>query len=297
MRLSSLFGRGRTVPRERLIHLPDDLLKPGEIVILAGPSGYDVWTSLFLANTVQRSLPDTRLQMVVSTEDADFIPLLDRTPAVATYSFDARRRRIAPPDDLPDSQIVFFISERPEHSLRTLVRMYPDSVRIFTRPDEDANLVFNLAALPAPSRMHGLARLLGAEPDTSWKPSMSRNDLAAASDLLSPVSGKVLPYMAATEKVAETLRRRGAEFPMRLVLLDGKNSPVAARSPATRAAVLAGASVVATDDPVHWAQASALGVPVIGMDRNATFPVWGKAPSRDAASLAEAWVELIRTGW
>lgn len=296
MSLASLLRGRRAAPSGRVMHLPDDLLHPPRIAILAGPSGYDVWSALILANSVTRSLPETEVAMIVSVADGDILLLLDKPVSVSTYEPDGPKGR-ASATPLPGSGILFVVSEHPDARLNAITQAFADSIRIFTRPDENANLVLNLGGMPSPSRMHALARLIGAQPDESWRPSVPRGDMARAASLLSPVSGAVLPYMAATERAAQVLRRSAAELPMRIVMTDGKKNPLFLQPPLVKAAIIAGASVVATDDPVQWAQASALGVPVIGLDRNASFPSWETAPSRGAADFSAAWIELLRRGW
>jgi len=279
-----------------MIHLPDDLLSPERIAILAGSTGFDSWASLFLANSVARSLPGTAIEMILPAEDVDVTSMLDISPAVTAYGT-GKGGGTADPGPLPDARIVMVVSEFPDSAIRPLARRFRDAIRIFTRPDDDANLVFNLAAMPVPARMYELSKLLGARPDTAWRPSMPRGEMARAAGLLSPVSGSVLPYMASTGRVADILRRQGAELPMRVVLMDAKDGPLAGQPSSVKAAVTAGATVVATDDPVQWAQASAMGVPVIGLDRKSAFPNWGTPPARDAQGLADSWAGLLRTGW
>ena len=296
MSLASLFRKRRTAPRGRMMHLPDDLLNPPRIAILAGPSGYDIWGSLILANSLTRSMPETEVAMIVSVADGDVLLLLERPVSVTTYDPDGPKGRIYE-GPLPESGILFVVSEYPDARLHAVTRAFPDSIRIFTRPDESANLVLNPGGMPTPSRMHALARLVGAQPDESWRPSLSREDMARAASLLSPGSGTVLPYMAATGRASQILRRSAAELPMRTVITDGRKNPLALQPPLVKAAIIAGASVVATDDPVQWAQASALGVPVIGLDRKASFPTWETTPSRGAAGFTAAWIELLARGW
>ena len=234
--------------------------------------------------------------MIVSVADGDILMLLDKPVTVSTFEPDRPRGR-ASAHPLPGSGILFVVSEHPDARLNSITQAFADSIRIFTRPDENANLVLNLGGMPSPSRMHALARLIGAQPDESWRPSIPRGDMARAASLLSPVSGAVLPYMAATERAAMVLKRSAAELPMKIVTTDGKKNPLSLQPPLVKAAIIAGASVVATDDPVQWAQASALGVPVVGLDRNSSFPSWGTTPSRGAAAFSEAWIELLRRGW
>lgn len=296
MRLPGFLSGRRPAPRELMIHLPDDLLSPERIAILAGSSGFDSWAALFLANSVARSLPGTAIEMILPADDVDVPSLLDVPPAVTVYGT-GRGSGASSPARIPDVGILMVVSEFPDASIRPIAKRYRDAIRIYTRPDEDANLVFNLKAMPVPERMYELSKLLGACPDASWRPSMPRGEMARASSLLSPVSGSVLPYMASTGRVADILRRHGAELPMRVVSMDSKEGPVAGQPASVKAAVIAGATVVATDDPVHWAQASAMGIPVIGLDRKAVFPNWGTPPSRDAQGLADTWAELLRTGW
>lgn len=296
MRLPAFLAGRRPAPKEIMIHLPDDLLSPERIAILAGSTGFDSWAALFLANSVARSLPGTAVEMILPAADVDVPSLLDVPPAVTVYG-PGRGGRGSSADVLPDARIVMVVSEFPDSAIRPIAKRFRDAIRIYTRPDEDANLVFNLTAMPVPARMYELSKLLGACPDTSWRPSVPRGEMAQAASLLSPVSGSVLPYMATTVRVADILRRRGAELPMRVVPMDSKEGPVAGQPPSVKAAVIAGATVVATDDPVHWAQASAMGVPVIGLDRKSAFPNWGGPPARDAQGLADSWAELLRTGW
>ena len=83
---------------------------------------------------------------------------------------------------------------------------------------------------------------------------------------------------------------------MRMVVLDGRESPLLGQGAAVRAAVIAGASAVATDDPSCWAAASSLGVPVAGLDRRGVFPLWQTSPSSDRSSFLSSWADLLRQG-
>lgn len=118
-----------------------------------------------------------------------------------------------------------------------------------------------------------------------------------AAVLISPVSNRLLPYMAVTGRVLDLLSRRGSELPLRAVRLDGRGNPLGREPACVRAAAIAGASVVATDDPRHWVQAMAIGIPVAGLDRRGRFPDWGGSPARSDRVFLERWEELLRTGW
>jgi hypothetical protein len=264
------------------------------MLVLAGSSGHDTWAALHLLHALSRGFPASTLTLAAPAGETDLASLLERPPSVLPY--DARGRAPAAPG-ADEQDIVFLVSERDDAPAARLLSMYPDSVRISHRPEPRANMIMDLSSSPNPGRMRILAGILGCGPDGDWRPAVLKSDMERAAALISPVSNRLLPYMAVTGRVLDLLSRRGSELPLRAVRLDGSRNPLEREPACVRAAALAGASVVATDDPLHWVQARAIGIPVAGLDRRGRFPDWGGSPARGDRAFLERWEELLRTGW
>jgi hypothetical protein len=134
-------------------------------------------------------------------------------------------------------------------------------------------------------------------PDRTWKPVLLKADLSKASAILAPVSGRFLPFIAAGEDALQVLKRAGAEIPLRVITVEGRNCELPKEGAAVRAAVVSSASAVVAGSPGLWAEACALGVPAVGLDPDGCFPPWGRTPAGSRGELLEHWSDLLRQGW
>jgi hypothetical protein len=148
-----------------------------------------------------------------------------------------------------------------------------------------------------PDRLFTMCEILGIEPDREWSPSVPSCYVSSAAAILAPVSGRALPYIAATTAAAILLEKRRAEIPVRMVIVEGKRREIPEVSRGVMAAIAGGASAVATTDSGLWLKAHALNVPVVGLDTDGRFPDWGGAPARNDDEFSTQWADLLRTGW
>ena len=97
---------------------------------------------------------------------------------------------------------------------------------------------------------------------------------------------------------AAIFEKKRAEVPLKIVIVDGKSSNIPPdTSEGIIAAMVAGASAVATTENDLWIHARALGIPVIGLDRKGSFAGWGGTPATGDTQFLEQWAALIRLGW
>jgi hypothetical protein len=276
-----------------MIHLPDDLREPDSVAVVCAGTEDRVWTALYMARALLDRYGGDRLHALAAERDRELLstvvpggnvhPLPGEaeglqpdawTPALAFHPYSG----VTLEDAVLLASLGCPVVSGVEHPVVSLAVRTPPDLRL-------------------PEAVDGMARLLDMHRPDDWMPRVPRNDAARAEALLAPVSGHMMPYIAATAGAARRLDRAGVEVPLKMVTLDGDDSPVAGEKRAVRAAVVAGAKAVAADGPVAWADANALGVPAVGLDPKGTFPPWGSPPAGDEESFLEDWRELLRHGW
>ncbi|NLP04727.1 hypothetical protein GX411_02085 [Candidatus Fermentibacteria bacterium] len=274
---------------------PSALEAPSAIAVVVGTEPGDIWAGLLLMNNLIRHYACAEITAVVPEEELDLLNLLPRLPLASPYG----RDRIAVGERWKgcagDGSVAFCVSSG--RAASGLLQRTGARVRVSAVRTASANLEVRLSPRPVPETVHGMCEALGISPDRSWKPVSLPDDSARASEILAPVSGRSLPYIAADGGMLRVMRRFGAEIPLRVVQVSGRESAVASEGRAVRAAVTAGASAVLADTRGLWAEAGAFGVPVVGLDRRGSFPDWGREPARSASDLSAQWTTLLRQGW
>lgn len=279
----------------RTFAFPTVLEAPSTVAVVVGPEPGDIWTGLILLNNLIRHYSGAEIIAVVPDEEVDLLNLLPRVPSASPYGRDRHSGGARLIGGASEGTIAFCVSSG--RAASRLLEQTGARVRVSAVRTASANLEVRLSPRPVPEIVHGMCEALGISPDRSWKPVSLPDDSARASQILAPVSGRSLPYIAADGGMLRVMRRLGAEIPLRVVEVSGRGSAVASEGRAVRAAVTAGASAVLADTGGLWAEAGALGVPVVGLDRRGTFPDWGREPARSASDLSAHWAALLRQGW
>lgn len=297
MRLPRLPRRlsGRRACDSDSFSFPSSLEAPPAIAVVVGPEPGDIWAGLILMNNLMRHYASTEITAVVPEDEVDLLNLLPRLPLSSPYGRNRRAAGALRKGRIEEGSVAFCVSSGSAAS--GLLEGTGARVRVSAVGTASANLEVRLSPRPVPETVHGMCEVLGISVDRSWKPVPLPDDSARASDVLAPVSGLFLPYIAADGGMLRVMRRMGAEIPLRAVQVSGRESPIASEGRAVRAAVTAGASAVLADTRGLWAEAGAFGVPVVGLDRRGSFPDWGREPARSASDLSAHWACLLRQGW
>ncbi len=222
-------------------------------------------------------------------ELAGFLPW---TPKMHVYSSDMGTLDPA----LPDGLLLF--SPSPGDDLLKFVQKITPLACVSSAKHPAVNIRVKTTADAFPEKIYGMMEILKLKVNTAWKPVVPGVLADKASAILSPVSHRTLPYILATEAAAAVFEKKRAEVPLKIVVVDGKNSNIPAGTGAgIIAAMVAGASAVATTSRDLWIHARALGIPVIGLDRKDSFTGWGGDPATGDTQFLEQWASLIRQGW
>ncbi|MCK5131514.1 MAG: hypothetical protein KAR40_05115 [Candidatus Sabulitectum sp.] len=293
--IKKLFGRRReskVLSNWNNFRFPSDILRPQSVGVFTSSDTSEAWSAVYMAKALQDAYPDIPVHFAAHQDVNELAGFLPWTPEMHIYSGDPGLVDPMLPEGVllfcaqPGDELLRFIEKTSPLACISSVKHPAVNIRIKTITD-----VF-------PDNVHGIMSVLKMKVDTSWKPSVPRVLADKASAILSPVSHRTLPYILATEAASSIFEKKRAEVPLKIVTLDGKNSNIPPEtSEGIIAAMVAGASAVATTRRDLWVHARALGIPVIGLDRKKAFTGWGSEPATGDTQFLEQWATLIRRGW
>ena len=297
-----LFRRRRLIRRRGVIHLPDCLRDPESILVVSGPGPADVWSALLLCNNLQNHYRSARLTVVCREGDQGLFGLLEWHPELVPYTpgrgGEMRGDSLASLSGAgPD--ILFYPYDELRKRDSLLLLDAGASVCVSFSGDEVFNLSVRLPRTqPNPGRIHTFCEVLGIPPDREWKPTVPGEYLRDAATLIAPVSGRSIPHIAATAGASRLLTRAREEVPLKLVTITGRESVLSGQPRELEAALVRTAVLVATDEPVLWAEAAFLGARCVGLDERGVFPDWeGVTPAGDLTGFLDEWERAVREGW
>lgn len=290
---------GRPARRSgRVMHLPEDLRDPARVIVYSGPAEKDAWPALYLAGYLQRAFGEAELTVVCPERDGGLWGMLRWAPTLLTYA-----DRPALPEGLAEGDgasrtILFHPYTETDPAAERVAAESSAGVTVSASAGESWSIRVRSRERTYPEVLAVMCRALGIEPDLSWRPELLPEHAERASELMAPVSGRALPYIAVGTDALAALEKHRAEIPLRTVTVTGRQREFPDLDRPVRAAIVAGATAAAASDPSLWAEARALGVPAVGMDGSGSFPRWGGVqPSRDERELVDAWSGLLRRGW
>lgn len=245
-----------------------------------------------MAKALQDAYPGIPIHFVAHQDVFELAGFLPWTPEMHIYSTDS-----GSPDPFPPEDLLLFNTHPGDDLLRFVEKTSP--MACISSIDHPAvNIIVKTASAVFPDNVHGIMNVLKLKTSMNWKPGVPRVLADKASTILSPVSHRTLPYILATEDASAIFKRKRAEVPLKIVLVDGNTTNIPPEtSEGIRAALVAGASAVATTSRNLWIHARALGIPVIGLDRKGAFSGWGSEPATGDTQFLEQWASLIRLGW
>lgn len=301
--LGKLFGTGdvdRAIGGSRVVHFPDDFRSPGRLAVLSGPSSSDAWPALYLSRNLQRTYPETELTVICRAGDGCLFEMLNWKPRVVPYVSKPSHGTLEEAGVLDAATVLFhpYLTLEPWavsflSSSRAGIRVSPSTIE---HPSLNVRVLTGSTVYP--DIVHRLCSALGIQPDTVWRPMIPAELQSRVSSLMAPVSGRTLPYIAATARTVGILEKNRAEVPLRTVTVAGKNAELGDLDRETMVAIVTGASAVMTDDAGLWSTARAMGVPVAGLDTSGSFIQWsGDSPAANERDFVENWAELLRRGW
>ena len=293
--LKKLFGNRRV---ERVssgwseFTFPVDVISPKAISVFASPGVSGAWSAVYMARALQESYPDLQLHFTVHKDFAETAGFLPWKPEI--HIFDGDPGSTEP--DVPENSLLF--ATEPDNSLLRFVEKTSPAACVSFTSHPAVNIQVKIEDEPFPGAIRTMMSILGLRSFGKWIPEASSILSEKASAMLSPVSHRTLPYILATEAAASILEKKRAEVPLKLVITDGKASSIPPDTDQPlMAAIVAGASAVVTTDKDLWLHASALRVPVIGIDRKGTFRGWDTEPVTGDTQFLERWAALIQKGW
>ncbi len=271
---------------------PGDVNNPSSVGVFASSEVSSIWSAVYMARALQESYPDTTLHFVVHRDLAEIAGFLPWKPEIHVYDSDPG----AAEPEVP-GEMLLFVAEPDDELLRFVEKSSPAACVSFA--DHPAvNIQVKIEEELLPGAIGNMMQVLKLKSIDKWVPEAPAILSEKASAILSPVSHRTLPYILATEAVASILEKKRAEIPLKLVITDGKTSSI---PPGTdqplMAAIVAGASAVITTNRDIWIHASALRIPVIGLDRKGTFKGWDREAVTGDTQFLEEWAALIRRGW
>jgi hypothetical protein len=301
--LGRLFGERESAPAalpSRLMHLPEDFRSPARMAVYSGPAEEDSWPALYLARMIERTYGETDLSIICRSTDGWLFDMLHWKPRILPYEARPSLDALAPGSAFDEGTILFHPYLSMDPAAAALMASSGAGIRVSPAVEGHPCLSIQIRTGTTlyPTVIHRMCAALGMETDATWKPLIPRQIQDRVSALMAPVSGRALPYIAATSRAVAILEKSRAEIPLRTITIAGKNVDMAGQDRETRVAVIAGASAVITDSPGLWADARAMGVPAAGLDPSGTFMPWtGDTPSRTEKEFVEAWEQLLRRGW
>ena len=293
--IQKLFGKRReakVTSNWNEFRFPCDILKPESVGVFSSADISDMWSAVYMLKALQNAYPDIPVHFVVHHDTFELAGFLPWTPEIHLYSGDPG---ILDPE-LPEG--VLFFCPSPGNELLRFIEKSSPTACISYEEHPAVNIRIKTATDLLPDNIYGIMNVLKLKTEESWKPVVPRILAEKASAILSPVSHRTLPYILATEAAAMIFEKKRAEVPLKIVIVDGKGSNIPTEtSQGIIAAMVAGASAVATTSRDLWIHSRALGIPVIGLDRRGTFSGWGGEPATGDTQFLEQWSALIRHGW
>ena len=304
--LSSVFRRFLKIPVKKryrsrnIIHFPDNILHPSRIVIFSGASDSDIWPAMYLADMLQNAYPNTNMSVICKTGDGELLNMLQWKPRIHFYDKYPEMPSLLDDEKFKDDTLFFYPYTTIDNNAGELLMSSGAGVRI--APLESDSPYINLRVITDstayPLVLQQICSALGINSETTWKPVIQQKIRENAAKLMAPVSGRALPYIVTTSSAISILEKHRAEIPLRTVSLGGKSTDFENLDRETRAAIIAGASAVATDSEDLWSDACALDVPVVALDTSDTYIKWcNYSTVSNENEFVEAWSQLLRTGW
>lgn len=293
--LGRLFKKSRETrvsSRWNDFRFPFDIQNPAAACVFSSPGVSGAWSAVYMVRALQEAYKGKPVHLVVHRDFAEMAGFLPWAPAVHTFSADSGETD--PP--VPDGSLLF--STEPGDALLRFVERNEPIACVSSMEHPAVNIQVRTETRKLPDSVAGVMTVLDLGCYENWTPVTPRGLSERASEILSPVSHRTLPYILATEAAAALLEKRRAEIPLKVVLADGKKPGVPPdTSHGLMAAIVAGASAVITTEPHLWIHSVALGIPVVGLDRKDLFSAWGEDPARGDTQFIEQWAGLIRRGW
>ncbi|MFO8183533.1 MAG: hypothetical protein R6U39_05105 [Candidatus Aegiribacteria sp.] len=300
LKVLGIGGRDLKRLNRTVIHLPADLRDPDGLVIFSGPMESDVWPALFLANSLQKEFQEVELNVICPERDHRLFNMLSWRPSVHRYVGKPRVPGSLEGEKLSSGTLFFYPYSKVIESDRDILLHSKCGIRI--APLDERSRLVNLTVMTKspyfPEKLEQMCGALGLSYHLGWKPVVREHARRAAEQKMAPVTGRMLPYIVTTATALGVLEKNRAEVPLRTVCLSGKNTELSGLDREMKTAIVAGASVVATDSDDLWGDACAFEVPVVGLDREGNFMKWhGVEASRQEADFVDAWVKLLKRGW
>lgn len=299
--LKGLFRSGRAGTAERrMIHLPDDIIKPEGFVLFSGPKESDVWPALYMTNTLQKAFPHTDLKILCRKRDDGLFSMLGWRPEVHCYEGMPKIPESLDRNTISEAAVFVYPYSKVIEDDERLLRDTGCGILLapLDHPSPLINFVVKTRSQFFPEKLAQMCSIIGLEYDDKWKPRIQRHMERAAEHKMAPVTGRKLPYIVTTSSAEEILRKSRAEIPLRTVSLGGKKRDFTDLEREIKISIIASASAVATDSDDLWGDACAFGVPAVGLDLTGTFIKWhGIEASHDEKRFVEAWVELLKKEW
>jgi len=293
--IKNLFGRRREAKVSSNwndFRFPSDVLSPESVGVFTSSDISEAWSAVYMAKALQDGYHGIPIYFAAHQKVVELAGFLPWTPKMHVYSSDMGTLDPA----LPDGLLLF--SPSPGDDLLKFVQKITPLACVSSAKHPAVNIRVKTTADAFPEKIYGMMEILKLKVNTAWKPVVPGVLADKASAILSPVSHRTLPYILATEAAAAVFEKKRAEVPLKIVVVDGKNSNIPAGTGAgIIAAMVAGASAVATTSRDLWIHARALGIPVIGLDRKDSFTGWGGDPATGDTQFLEQWASLIRQGW
>ena len=281
-------------PKTR-IQIPADLMNTDLIAVFSGTEEVDVWPAIYLANVIQKTLPNIPLVAICNLRDRELFSTLNWHPDYICYKDKYIHENKPDSKVITDRSILIHPLNHSDKSIKRYFRQSSAGVKIAGFRDLSVNIFVSIDSDIYPDYCLALSEILGLQPDSNWLPAIPHHHDARASTITAPSSGRMLPFIAISSCAKDLLNRFEVEMPMRTVILTGKNTEHPEIPREIRAAVVARASAVVTAEPNLWADACALGTPVIGYDPGGMFQNWhGRVPETTKSDFVNSWNEFLR---
>ncbi len=298
--LGKLFRDSKTdkaIRNRKILHFPDDLTAPAKLAVYARQRKEDIWAALFLMHSLQTHFPDAEHILVCRERDVELAGMLRTLPKTISYLSSPGQAIQTSRKQFGEDTIIFYPYVDIDEISSSFLIYSGAGICISTVIDRVINLTVKVNTHIQPEHIFKMCEVLGIKPDMHWKPSVPREDSAKANSILSPVTGRAMPYIVATTETADILEKSRSEIPVRILIIDGKRQEIPDVSRGVMAAIVGGATAVATTDPWLWLKGWALEVPTVGFDKRKRFPNWGTEPAATEEQFLEQWAELLRRGW
>jgi hypothetical protein len=280
-----------------MLHFPDVLNSPLKVAVFSGRNREDIWAALFLMHTLQKNFPETGHFLICRETDAELTEMLSWLPDLIFYGDSPISATVEMGEKLGSDAVLFYPYDTMDGEDANFIIGTGVGVCVSTANDPVVNLSVRIECSRQPEAIYSMCDTLRIVADRSWTPSIPSTYIERASAILAPVSGRALPYIVATTAAANIMEKNRCEIPVRMIVVEGKRSEIPDVTRGVMAAVVGGASAVATTDEWLWLKARALEVPTVGLDRRGVFPDWGVEPAFTDGDFLLQWADLLRRGW